>query len=191
MVISPVSLHLALALLQQGAGGRTRQQLASLLQLEAATECEVRLGTRRLLDTYRQQLASLLQLEAATECEVRLGTRRLLDTYRQQRRRLNTASTTIQLANVIFAEVEVKQDYRNTLQTYFSSGVHTLDFGRPQEAAATINSWVENKTSGLITDFLPASAIKQDTALMLINAIYFKANWRTSFDTSSTKQDTW
>ena len=65
MVISPVSLHLALALLQQGAGGRTRQQLASLLQLEAATECEVRLGTRRLLDTYRQQ-----------------------------RRRLNTASTT-------------------------------------------------------------------------------------------------
>ena len=54
MVISPVSLHLALALLQQGAGGRTRQQLASLLQLEAATECEVRLATRRLLDTYRQ-----------------------------------------------------------------------------------------------------------------------------------------
>ena len=161
MVISPVSLHLALALLQQGAGGRTRQQLASLLQLEAATECEVRLGTRRLLDTYRQQ-----------------------------RRRLNTASTTIQLANVIFAEVEVKQDYRNTLQTYFSSGVRTLDFGRPQEAAATINSWVENKTSGLITDFLPASAIKQDTALMLINAIYFKANWRTSFDSRSTKQDT-
>ena len=40
----------------------------------------------------------------------------------QQRRRLNTASTTIQLANVIFDEVEVNQDYRNTLQTYFTSG---------------------------------------------------------------------
>ncbi|KAL6115956.1 serpinf2 [Pungitius sinensis] len=48
------------------------------------------------------------------------------------------------------------------------------------ESLQQINDWVENATSGKITDFLPA--LPPNLLLMLINAVHFKGEWTARFD---------
>ncbi len=62
---------------------------------------------------------------------------------------------------------------------YYSSEVNALPF---QDLASVdvINAWVSDKTNGKITSIL--DAISPEEVMFLINAIYFKADWTTSFD---------
>ncbi|CDW54521.1 Serpin domain containing protein, partial [Trichuris trichiura] len=57
-------------------------------------------------------------------------------------------------------------------------------------ACEHINDWVEEKTKGKIKDLVPKEAIDPLTSLILINAIYFKADWKTPFKTALTKNTT-
>jgi len=54
-------------------------------------------------------------------------------------------------------------------------------------AAATINSWVAEKTNDKVTEIVPASAINSLTRLILVNAVYFKGDWQKKFDVADTK----
>merc|ERR1711902_219386 len=47
---------------------------------------------------------------------------------------------------------------------------------------------LENKTHNLITDFLSAGALSDESRLMLLNAIYFKADWKNNFDQAESYQ---
>ncbi|HXQ82039.1 MAG TPA: serpin family protein [Opitutaceae bacterium] len=49
-----------------------------------------------------------------------------------------------------------------------------------------INTWVERKTGGKITDLLPADALTPRTRLVLANAVYFKGRWERPFDAQRT-----
>ncbi|CDW61167.1 Serpin-like protein [Trichuris trichiura] len=65
-----------------------------------------------------------------------------------------------------------------------------MDFKKGLEACKHINDWVEKKTKGKIKDLIPQDAIKPLTRLVLINAIYFKADWKAPFKTALTKKTT-
>jgi len=54
-------------------------------------------------------------------------------------------------------------------------------------SAATINGWVAEKTNNMITEIVPASAIDALTQLILVNAVYFKGDWKNKFDAKRTK----
>merc|ERR1712038_1458585 len=92
-------------------------------------------------------------------------------------------NTTIQLANTMFADrtLQVREEYQDALQTNLNSQVRSVDFSQQFEAAREINSWVENKTNHLITDFISPDNLSPSTRLMVLNAIYFKANWKYPF----------
>ena len=81
----------------------------------------------------------------------------------------------------------VKRAFIDTLSTYFACAPRTLDFASPQ-AVATINSWVESKTNGLIKSVI--DKIDDGIVLFIINAIYFKGGWITEFPAAATKADT-
>ncbi|XP_041657589.1 alpha-2-antiplasmin isoform X2 [Cheilinus undulatus] len=49
-----------------------------------------------------------------------------------------------------------------------------------------VNQWVENATNGKIQNFL--ESIPHDVVLMLMNAVYFKGEWRTRFDPQATSK---
>lgn len=149
VVVSPVSIFLALAMLYQGSDGATRTELERFLQVGG--------GGGGRLDT---------------------GT--LLQVYARRRAELNT---TIQLANIMFADksLPVKQEYRDGLQNSLRSGVRQVDFSQQFLAAEQINDWVENKTNHLITDFVSPDILSANTRLLVLNAIYFKANWKYPF----------
>jgi serpin B len=49
-----------------------------------------------------------------------------------------------------------------------------------------INAWVADRTSGRIKDLLPEGTPDPQTRMVLVNAIYFKADWARPFDPHST-----
>jgi serpin B len=57
-----------------------------------------------------------------------------------------------------------------------------MDFKRATEPARTqINDWVATQTKDRIKDILPPGVIKEDTRLVLANAVYMKAAWASEF----------
>ena len=44
-----------------------------------------------------------------------------------------------------------------------------------------INKWVESQTNEKIKDLLPSGAINELTKMVLVDAIYFKGNWKSQF----------
>lgn len=90
-------------------------------------------------------------------------------------------------ANRIFVKdtFKLKEPFLKLNATYFESSVQKLDFARPDNVVKIINEWVEEKTSNLIKKLVSKDHIKPDTKLLLVNAIYMKAEWLQKFEKSS------
>ncbi|XP_022600482.1 alpha-2-antiplasmin-like [Seriola dumerili] len=56
----------------------------------------------------------------------------------------------------------------------------------PLVSVEEVNQWVENVTNGHIPNFL--ESIPHDVVLMLMNAVYFKGEWKTRFDPQVTSK---
>lgn len=74
----------------------------------------------------------------------------------------------------------VKESFINTNVNYFNAKITGLDFNSPT-AAATINSWVDQRTNSKIKEIVD-NPIDPSTLMFIINAIYFKGTWKYSFD---------
>ncbi len=81
-------------------------------------------------------------------------------------------------------------DFLKLTEDYYSGGLHDVDFkNATEQARQTINQWVEEQTNKKIKDLLKAGAINMETALVLTNAIYFKAAWDNEFSDKRTKPE--
>jgi serpin B len=80
--------------------------------------------------------------------------------------------------------------YLDLLAVNYGAGMYLLDFTKTEASRETINDWVADHTEQRIKDLLPKDSIHADTALVLTNAIYFKANWLDKFDAAATKPGT-
>ncbi len=81
----------------------------------------------------------------------------------------------------------VNRSYLETLGTQYGASMQTAPFASsPEEARKTINEWVAQKTAQKIKDLLPQGSVQTNTRLMLTDAIYFKAGWKSPFQTSQT-----
>lgn len=78
-----------------------------------------------------------------------------------------------------------KQHLKNSL-----SPVRKLDFAQSVNAAQTINHFVELRTNNKIKNFISPESINDLTRVVLVNAVYFKANWEHQFDKKKTKRGT-
>lgn len=76
------------------------------------------------------------------------------------------------------------EEFLQTNRSYFDARVTTLDFSAPN-AASTINHWVDENTGGKIKEIVD-DPIAPDVVMYLINAIYFKGDWRYRFDRAHT-----
>lgn len=79
----------------------------------------------------------------------------------------------------------VKLDFTQRVKEYYESEVFTRDFGNPQ-TPDEINAWISNKTNEKIDKMV--DEIDPELVMFLINAIYFKGEWVTSFNESATKE---
>ena len=131
----------------------------------------------------REAMARTLEIEGLPLNDVNTG---LADFQRDVR----NADPKVQLkiANSIWARqgFTLKPDFIERSKQHYSAEVTSLDFDSP-DAATKINSWVKNKTDNLIESII--DRISSDQMLFLINAIYFKGQWKTEFEKAKTKDD--
>lgn len=99
-------------------------------------------------------------------------------------------SVTLQTANKLFPHIQklILKEYIETVSDKYNAEVKNMDYTtKAEESRTEINTWVENETNGKIKDLLPSGSINSLTAMVVVNAIYFKGNWHEQFDPSGTK----
>ncbi|XP_068449038.1 antithrombin-III [Clinocottus analis] len=99
--------------------------------------------------------------------------------------RKKDATTELVSANRLFGDRSrlFNQTYQDISEAVYGANLLPLDFqGNPEKARVTINNWISNKTENLIQDTLPEGALDSNTALVLVNTIYFKGQWKNKFN---------
>ena len=101
-------------------------------------------------------------------------------------------SLIVKSANRIYVrdDVQLLDEFQHVLQSSYDSLILPFDWSGDKGPEWSINAWVSNVTEGLIPDLLTQGTITHDTAMLLVNAIYFKANWTTVFEKSDTVDET-
>ncbi|XP_017093850.2 serine protease inhibitor 42Dd [Drosophila bipectinata] len=90
-------------------------------------------------------------------------------------------SNPIQSIDSLHQKFQLAQAYQDLVSGNFAAVAENLNFSQSAEAARTINSWVEEQTHQQIKNLIGPDSLDADTAAILVNAIYFKADWQNSF----------
>ncbi|MCF3107434.1 serpin family protein [Niabella sp. CC-SYL272] len=152
--ISPLSLHMAMSMVANGATGETRDEILDALQAKDLSA-----------DSLNAACFTLLEELPKADPAVTLG-----------------------LANVVFYKnsFPVEASFLKTLNDYYKAGAAGLSF-QPSDLPV-INKWASDHTNGKITKVL--DQLDPDLVLLLMNALYFKGDWRVKFDKSQTRPET-
>jgi serine protease inhibitor len=81
---------------------------------------------------------------------------------------------------------QVQPPFIDVNREYYDAKVQSVDFDSPG-AVDIINKWVADKTNDLIKSII--DEIPQDVVMYLVNAIYFKGDWRHAFEKDDTAPD--
>ncbi|MCK5169130.1 MAG: serpin family protein [Bacteroidales bacterium] len=90
----------------------------------------------------------------------------------------------IDIANSIWYRdgYTIKPEFIQVNEDYYNAEVQQLVFN--DEAVDIINAWVKDKTNDKIEEII--DSIDPMTLMFLINAVYFKGNWKYQFEESNT-----
>lgn len=120
-------------------------------------------------------------LTETPEMEIHRGFQQLLSTLRQPRAQLQ-----LSLGNALFVRksLEMLATFAEGAKRLYGSAAIATDFQDPAAAERLINSYVEKETQGKIVDLI--RGLDPQTAMVLVNYIFFKANWEKPFDPRDT-----
>ena len=92
-------------------------------------------------------------------------------------------STKLDLANSIWTDDDkavIEEEWLKTVKAYFGPDIYSADL--PSDGALkAINKWVNDKTNGMIPK-LHDDNYDKDTIMVLLNALYMKADWAHKFE---------
>lgn len=94
----------------------------------------------------------------------------------------------VRVGNSLWARdgVPFAADYLARMRSAYDAEVAALDLSS-QEAMERINQWVDEQTRGKIARLIERP-LSPDDVLMLINAVYFRGDWKDAFDSSATAE---
>lgn len=95
----------------------------------------------------------------------------------------------MKLANSLYVQngYHISDKFLQLLKKYFKAEVEVVDFSQNIAVASYINKWVENHTNNMIKDFVSARDFSALTHMAIVNAIYFKGNWKSQFRPENTR----
>jgi serine protease inhibitor len=96
-------------------------------------------------------------------------------------------TVTIELGNSVWTQsgFPVLADFMSRVRTAFGAEADDVDLGSPQ-ALQRINAWASAATKGRIEKIF--DDLPDDAVMVLLNAIYFNADWTQQFDRSRTER---
>jgi serpin B len=158
VLISPVSVELALRVARAGAGGDTAREIARVLRA---------VGTN---DTANRQAADdlLRDIDAASGpgCDVHI----VSSMWVQSGYQIQDDFVTI-----------ARNRFRAALETVNFGA-------EPQQAVRQINSWAAANTRNKIASVLAPGLLDQEVRLVIVNAAYLNCEWESKFPASNTKR---
>jgi serine protease inhibitor len=149
--LSPLSLHVALGMLLNGADNKTRDEIQKVLRVPANIE-----ETNKI---YKELMDNLP---------------------------LSDPKVTNTIANSVWYDKNftVEKAYLDVLNKYFAAKISGEDFGNAA-TVGKINQWASDNTNAKIKKVL--DKIEPNQVMFLMNALYFKGDWKTPFKTENTK----
>ncbi|KAJ4439715.1 hypothetical protein ANN_07843 [Periplaneta americana] len=133
--------------------------------------------------TTAQQIAKGLHLPQ-DKGTVKAGYRQTLGVLR--------GSTLLEVATRLYLQTgaPVLKEFRKAARKAFLADTKELDFARNTEKARRIiNNWVQKRTHSKISNMIAPGILNPLTRLVLINAVYFKAQWLQPFNSDDTKTE--
>jgi serpin B len=96
---------------------------------------------------------------------------------------------TLHTANKMYVKknFSIKEGFKKAATQVYYADTDTIDFTQSVQAAKTMNSWVEKHTNDKIHKLIESNLLDEGTRAVLINALYFKANWSSPFPLASTR----
>ncbi|XP_072474652.1 neuroserpin isoform X2 [Notamacropus eugenii] len=95
----------------------------------------------------------------------------------------------MKMANSLFVQngFHINEQFLQMMKKYFQAEIDHVDFSQNEAVASHINKWVENHTSSLVKDLVLERDFISLTHLVLVNAVYFKGNWKSQFRPENTR----
>ncbi|CAH0561227.1 unnamed protein product [Brassicogethes aeneus] len=165
IVFAPMSITGALALILLGSNGKTFQEITSVMGLATGIE---KLNVKSQI-IHEQFGRMIRKMEAKSGIEV---------------------GKEVNIASAIFVQADypIRALYAETARSIYGSEVLNVDFQKSSGLAQqNINSWVSSKTNGKITEII-ADDLPQSTRVVIVSAMYFKAQWEFPFFPGTTNK---
>uniref|UniRef100_A0A8B9QS57 Serpin domain-containing protein n=1 Tax=Anas platyrhynchos TaxID=8839 RepID=A0A8B9QS57_ANAPL len=174
ILYSPLSIIAALAMVYLGARGNTEYQMEKVSYIKQMQG-----------PFYTVQHNSRSPINCGKSMNIHILFKELLSDITTPK-----ANHSVYLANRLYAEKScpILPIYLKCVKKLYRVGLETVNFKKASDQARQlINSWVEKQTEGRIQDFLVPSSVDLNTALVLVNAIYFKGTWKRAFKEEDTQ----
>lgn len=94
----------------------------------------------------------------------------------------------IKMTNTIIINNKYKVNDKQLKSIQKLALIEYNNFNDKQLIVNNVNRYVSDNTNGLITNALDNNMIRNDTIMILVNTIYFKANWLNKFDKKNTSK---
>ncbi len=97
----------------------------------------------------------------------------------------------LMVANSLWPQVNyrLRRAFLNLVKKYYGVKITRVDYAVEETARNKVNGWVDEKTSGKITDLISPGVLDSLTRLVLVNAIYFKGTWEHTFAADQTYEE--
>lgn len=157
---SPLSLYHTLAVLCSGAEGNTRQQLLNLLGMSD-------------LDTLSAEIGRLYRLN-----------------YQDDEVNILKIANSLWLDNELSDGTVMEYDpqWLITAAADYYAEVYAADFSSPQTVEA-LGNWIARMTGGNLQPSGEEMGINEDTAMSIVNTLWFKTQWADKFYEKNTAAD--
>lgn len=149
--VSPLSLHIALGMLLNGADTQTKEEIQKTLRVSSD------------LATTNGIYKDLIDNLPLSDPKVK-----------------NTIANSVWYRNTF----KVEPSYLDNLKNYFNAAAYGENFD-DLATVGKINKWASDNTNGKIPKVI--DQINSDQILFLMNALYFKGDWKTQFKTEDTR----
>lgn len=159
-IFSPASFSTILAVLNNGAVGKTREEINAIINPE-------QLSPEELNEKYCNTINHLNNAG-----------------YKENGNR----TTLVELVNSLWIreKLSVKDNFLKTANTYYGAEAYNVNFAKSGVKEA-MNRWIEDKTHGRIQNHI--TDVNPQTSMFVFNALYFNGKWQDPFDKSKTQKE--